>query len=136
VRVDPAETAGVNDRLQLAMAERELRARINRAWLLAGVTMLDPRLALIDVTVTIGRDVTIYPGAILQGATIIGDGCEIGPDTRLTDSIVGEGARVANSVAEGSTIGAGAHVGPYAVLGPGSSVAAGAETGPFYTGSP
>jgi len=49
---------------------------------------------------------------------------------------VGEGARIANSVAEGSTIGAGARVGPYAVLTPGSSVAAGAETGPFYTGSP
>jgi bifunctional UDP-N-acetylglucosamine pyrophosphorylase/glucosamine-1-phosphate N-acetyltransferase len=136
VKVDAAETAGVNDRLQLALAERELRARINRAWLLEGVTMLDPRLALIDVTVTIGRDVTIYPGAILQGATVIGDGCEIGPDTRLTDTVVGEGSRIANSVAEGSTIGAGARVGPYAVLTPGSSVAAGAETGPFYTGSP
>ena len=136
VNVDAAETAGVNDRLQLALAERELRARINRAWLLEGVTMLDPRLALIDVTVRIGRDVTIYPGAILQGGTVIGDGCEIGPDTRLTDTVVGEGARVANSVAEGATIGAGARVGPYAVLPPGSVVATAAETGPFYTGSP
>ena len=77
-----AETQGVNDRWQLALAERELRARTNRRWLLNGVTMLDPRQTFIDVNVTIGRDVTIYPGTILQGATAIGDGCEIGPDAQ------------------------------------------------------
>ena len=61
------ETQGVNDRWQLALAERELRSRTNRRWLLNGVTMLDPRQTFIDVTVQLGRDVTIYPGTILQG---------------------------------------------------------------------
>ena len=55
------ETQGVNDRWQLALAERELRHRTNRAWLLNGVTMLDPRQTFLDVTVQLGRDVT--PGA-------------------------------------------------------------------------
>jgi bifunctional UDP-N-acetylglucosamine pyrophosphorylase/glucosamine-1-phosphate N-acetyltransferase len=76
------ETQGVNDRWQLAMAEREFRNRTNRRWLLNGVTMLDPRQTFIDVTVRLGRDVTLYPGTVLQGDTEIGDGCDIGPHTQ------------------------------------------------------
>ena len=83
----PGETQGVNDRAQLAVAETELRARTNRRWLLAGVTMLDPEQTYIDVTVELGRDVTLFPGTILQGRTIVGAGCEIGPDTRLVDCV-------------------------------------------------
>ena len=131
---NPAEVQGVNDRYQLAMAERELRARTNRAWLLAGVTMLDPRQTFIDVTVELGQDVTLFPGTMLQGRTMIGSGCEIGPDTRLVDCVVGDGAVVECTVARDSDIGTGAHVGPYASLGPGTIVAAGATTGAFYTG--
>lgn len=134
VEADPAETAGVNDRWQLALAERELRHRINKEWLLAGVTMIDPRQTFIDVTVSIGRDVTLYPGVILQGGTAVGNGSEIGPDSRLVDTAVGEGAVVAHTVARGAEIGDGARVGPWAHLEPGDRVAPGAETGAFYTG--
>jgi bifunctional UDP-N-acetylglucosamine pyrophosphorylase/glucosamine-1-phosphate N-acetyltransferase len=130
-----AETAGVNDRWQLALAERELRARTNRHWLLNGVTMLDPRQTFVDVTVDLGRDVTLFPGTILQGSTVIGPDCEIGPDTRLVDCIVRAGAVVEHTVARDADVGEGARVGPYAYLPPGSVVAAGAVTGPFYTGS-
>lgn len=133
VQVPEAETKGVNDRWQLAMAERELRRRTNRRWLLNGVTMLDPRQTFVDVTVTLGRDVTLYPGTILQGDTVVGDGCELGPDTRLDDCTVGDGAVVEHTVGRDSEIGAGAQVGPYAFLPPGSSVAAGSVTGAFYT---
>ncbi len=131
---DPAETQGVNDRWQLALAERELRARTNRKWLLEGVTMLDPRQTFVDVTVELGRDVTLYPGTLLQGRTIVGDGCDLGPDTRLVDCMVGAGAVIENSVCRDAEIGAGAHVGPYAVLPPGTVVASGERTGAFYTG--
>jgi bifunctional UDP-N-acetylglucosamine pyrophosphorylase/glucosamine-1-phosphate N-acetyltransferase len=127
------ETQGVNDRWQLALAERELRNRTNRSWLLNGVTMLDPRQTFVDVTVNLGRDVTLFPGVILQGSTVIGDGCEIGPDTRLVDCIVASDCTVENTVGVESEIGAGAHVGPFAHLPSGSSVAGGAVTGPFYT---
>ncbi len=133
VQASPAETAGVNDRWQLALAERELRARTNRHWLLNGVTMLDPRQTFIDVTVQLGRDVTLYPGTILQGRTIVGNGCEIGPDARLIDCIVEPDCVVENSVGHDAEIGTGAHVGPYAHLPSGSSVAAGQTTGAFYT---
>ena len=131
---DALEALGVNDRAQLAFAEAELRARTNRRWLLAGVTMVDPAQTYVDVTVELGRDVTLFPGTMLQGHTVIGDGSEIGPDTRLVDSVVGTGALVEHTVAHNAEIGEGARVGPYAVLGPGSSVPAWAVTGPFYTG--
>ncbi len=127
------ETQGVNDRWQLALAERELRNRINRKWLLAGVTMLDPRQTFLDVTVHLGRDVTLYPGTILQGDTVVGDGSEIGPDTRLVDCRVGADSVVEQTVGHDAEIGEGARVGPFAHLPVGSAVAAGADTGAFYT---
>jgi bifunctional UDP-N-acetylglucosamine pyrophosphorylase/glucosamine-1-phosphate N-acetyltransferase len=97
--------------------------------------MLDPRQTFIDATVELGRDVTLYPGTILQGRTVIGDGCEIGPDTRLVDSVVGADAIVEHAVVRDSEVGEGAHVGPYAVLEAGSVVESKHVTGPFYTGS-
>ena len=133
VQAPAGETQGVNDRWQLALAERELRARTNRSWLLNGVTMLDPRQTFVDVTVTIGRDVTLYPGTMLQGSTAIGDRCEIGPDAQLVDCAVGSDATVGHTVARDAEIGTGATVGPYASLPPGSSVRSNDTTGPFYT---
>ena len=133
VQAPESETQGVNDRWQLALAEREFRNRTNRHWLLNGVTMLDPRQTFIDVNVTIGRDVTLYPGTMLQGSTTIGDGCEIGPDTRLTDCTVADVVSVEHSVGDQATIEAEATVGPYAHLPAGSVVLSNATTGAFYT---
>ncbi len=108
VQAQPSETQGVNDRWQLALAERELRNRTNRRWLLNGVTMLDPRQTFIDVTVKLGRDITIYPGTILQGDTVVGDGTDIGPDTQLDSCVVGSGCVVTHTVGHDASIGDGA----------------------------
>jgi bifunctional UDP-N-acetylglucosamine pyrophosphorylase/glucosamine-1-phosphate N-acetyltransferase len=132
---DHLEAQGVNDRAQLALAETELRARTNRRWLLAGVTMIDPQQTYIDVTVELGRDVTLFPGTLLQGSTVVAAGSEIGPSTHLVDVVVGPGAVVEHSVAHEAEIGEGAHVGPYAALPPGTVIPAWAVTGAFYTGS-
>ncbi len=133
VQSPPEETQGVNDRWQLALAERELRNRTNRKWLLNGVTMLDPRQTFIDVTVRLGRDVTIYPGTLLQGHTIVGDDTDLGPDTQLDSCVVGSECIVSHTVGVHATIGDRATVGPYAHLAPGSAVHSGDATGPFYT---
>ena len=133
VKAPARETQGVNDRWQLALAEREFRNRTNRRWLLNGVTMLDPRQTFIDVTVRLGRDVTIYPGSLLQGATVVGNGTDIGPHTQLDSCTVGSGCVVRQTVATEATIGDGAVVGPFAHLAPGTEVFSGEETGPFYT---
>jgi len=133
VQAPASETQGVNDRWQLALAERELRSRTNRHWLLNGVTMLDPRQTFIDVNVTIGRDVTLYPGTMLQGTTAVGDGCEIGPDAQLVDCAIGSGAKVVQTVGNDAEVGTDAVVGPYAHLPAGSSVTSERITGAFYT---
>ena len=130
--VDANEASGVEDRLHLADAEAELRRRTNSRLMAAGVTMLDPDRTYVDATVTIGTDVTLFPGTLLQGRSVIGAGAEIGPDTRLVDCTVGEGAVVEQTVGRAAVIGAGAVVGPFASLEPGSRVADGVRTGPFF----
>jgi bifunctional UDP-N-acetylglucosamine pyrophosphorylase / glucosamine-1-phosphate N-acetyltransferase len=132
VVADASEGAGVNDRLQLASAEAVLRRRTNARLMAQGVTMVDPDRTYIDATVEIGPDCTIYPGSLLQGHTVIGRGCEIGPDTRLVDCTVGEGAVVEQTYATRAEIGDGAVVGPFAALEPGTRLANGLRTGPFY----
>ncbi|MDQ6927670.1 MAG: NTP transferase domain-containing protein [Actinomycetota bacterium] len=131
---DPRETVGVNDRLQLASAESELRRRINERWMKSGVTMLDPDNTLIDSAVRLSTDVALYPGTILQGRTSVGAHARLGPNVRLVDCAVGDGARVQETVGRDAEIGPGARVGPYASLAPGSHVPSGTTTGPFYTG--
>ena len=80
-----------------------------------------------------GRDVTLFPGTILQGDTVIGDGCEIGPNTQLVDCAIGERTRVVASTGRRAQVGSDADVGPYAHLAPGTEVPDGQVTGPFYT---
>jgi bifunctional UDP-N-acetylglucosamine pyrophosphorylase/glucosamine-1-phosphate N-acetyltransferase len=131
---DPEEAEGINDRKQLAAAEAELRRRTNERWLAEGVTMVDPANTYLDATVRLGADVTLFPGTILQGATVVGAGAEIGPHTRLVDCVVGPGAVVEQSNGRDAEIGAQAHVGPFAALAPGAAVPDGAVTGPFHVG--
>ena len=131
---DPDETHGINDRVQLAAAEAELRQRINHGWMRAGVTLVDPDQTYVDATVDLGRDVTLYPGTMLRGTCSIGEGAEIGPEAHLTDTVVGARAQVSQTVADRAHIGDDARVGPWAALGPGDDVRAGHVTGPHYAG--
>jgi bifunctional UDP-N-acetylglucosamine pyrophosphorylase/glucosamine-1-phosphate N-acetyltransferase len=123
--------AGINDRAQLSEVAAELNWRINRAWQLAGVTILDPNNTWIDVTVAIGQDAVILPGTYLQGITEIGAGAKIGPECVLVDTKVGEGATVIKTHATSSRIGAGASVGPFAYLRPGTDLGVGGKIGTF-----
>ena len=102
---DAAEAIMVNDRAQLAEAETELRARINRRWMRDGVTMVDPARTYVDATVEIDPDVRILPGTILEGRTSIGQGSVIGPDCHLVDAIVGERTTITNAVVRDAEIG-------------------------------
>lgn len=132
VVADPVEAAGVNDRAQLAAAEAELRIRINERLMRRGVTMTDPEETYLDSSVTVGEDVVLLPGVVLEGATRIGAGAVIGPSVHLTDCVVGPGVRVAHCVGRQADIGEEAVVGPYAYLAPGTRLAPRAVTGPFF----
>ncbi len=130
---DPRETSGVNDRVQLAAAEAVLRQRINERWMRRGVTMLDPDRTYLDASVRLSADVTLFPGVMLHGDTVVGQGVRLGPDVRLTDCVVGEGAIMEQTVGELAEVGAGAVVGPFASLPAGSHVPPALRTGAFYT---
>ncbi len=128
---DPGEAIMVNDRVQLAEAEAELRARINRVWMRAGVTMVDPARTYIDAGVQLEPDVRLLPGCMLEGRTVVGTGAVLGPDVRLTDVVVGERARVASTVAKECEIGDDCEIGPFAYLRPGTRLAAGVKVGTY-----
>ncbi|MEI8000149.1 MAG: bifunctional UDP-N-acetylglucosamine diphosphorylase/glucosamine-1-phosphate N-acetyltransferase GlmU [Actinomycetes bacterium] len=128
---DADETLGVNDRAQLSDAEARMRRRINRTWMRAGVTMVDPERTYVDASVELAPDVWLWPGTLLEGRTVVGGGAEIGPDARLVDATIGEGAVVEQSVLRGAVVGAGVHVGPFAHLRPGTRLAAGSRVGSF-----
>src|SRR5437588_1557533 len=132
---DPLETVGVNDRAQLAAAEAVLRERINDRWMRRGVTMFDPDRTYVDASVRLSPDVTLFPGTMLHGDTVVGPGARLGPDVSLTDCAVAEGATVEQTVGELAAVGDGAIVGPFASLPPGRHVAPGLRTGAFYTAS-
>lgn len=114
------ETAGVNDRVQLAAAGRLYNARLLDAHMRAGVTVVDPATTWVDATVTIAADATLLPSVDLHGTTSIDADAVIGPQTSLTDTTVGAGATVERAVCRSSTVGAGVSIGPFAYLRPGT----------------
>ncbi len=120
---DSWQTEGVNDRVQLSLMNREMNRRILTRWMRAGVTIVDPGSTWIDADVDLGQDVIVWPGVYLHGATSIGDGAEIGPDTTLRDVEVGAGSSVIRSHATFAVIGADCRIGPFAHLRPGTVLA-------------
>jgi bifunctional UDP-N-acetylglucosamine pyrophosphorylase / glucosamine-1-phosphate N-acetyltransferase len=128
---DPGEALGANDRAQLAALARQLRDRINTDLMRSGVSMLDPATTWIDVTVSIEPDVTLEPNIQLRGSTTVAEGAVIGPDTTLTNVIVGAGAHVVRTHGSDSVIGAGASVGPFAYLRPATVLGDSGKIGTF-----
>ncbi|WP_078531078.1 bifunctional UDP-N-acetylglucosamine diphosphorylase/glucosamine-1-phosphate N-acetyltransferase GlmU [Streptomyces sp. PsTaAH-124] len=128
---DHREIAGINNRVQLAEARRTLNDRLLTAAMLAGVTVVDPATTWVDVTVTFEQDVIVHPGTQLHGATHLAEGAEVGPGTRLTDTRVGAGARVDNTVSVGAVVGPQASVGPYAYLRPGTRLGVKSKVGTY-----
>ena len=129
--LDGEEAMGVNDRLGLAAAEVAMRRRIVERWMRAGVTVIDPPSTFIDADAEIGRDSVIHPNSHLQGNTVIGEACVIGPGAMIRDSRIGEGCRVLLSVVEESLLEKGVDVGPYSHLRPGCHVEADVHIGNF-----
>jgi len=126
-----AEVRGINDRVQLAEAEATIRGRIRRRHMLAGVTIVDPPSTFIDAGVQIGPDTVIAPNTHLQGATVIGAACEIGPGTLVRDSRIGNRCAVRFSMIEESTLESDIDMGPYSHLRPRSYICSGVHIGNF-----
>lgn len=128
---DEAETLGVNTRAQLAQAEALLRRRINEKWMAEGVTLIDPATTYIEPGVTLGRDTVIWPNTHLQGQTVVGVNCVLGPNTIVRDTRIGDGCRIECSVLEGAWLAAEVQVGPFAHLRQGARLERGVHLGNF-----
>ena len=128
---DPDEASGINDRRQLAHAERVLRGRINDEWMARGVTMWNPEATYVDADVDLSPEVSLLPGTILKGRCIVARGAQIGPNAVLDDVEVGENAVVGSVEASHVRIGADARVSSFVVLSPGSDVASGEVVTPL-----
>ena len=125
------QTEGVNDRIQLSRMNAEVNRRILHRWMSEGVTVVDPATTWVHASVDLATDVILLPGTFLEGATSIGSGARIGPETTLVDVEVGENAVVTRTQASLSVIGPGADVGPFAYLRPGTTLGAGGKIGTF-----
>jgi bifunctional UDP-N-acetylglucosamine pyrophosphorylase / glucosamine-1-phosphate N-acetyltransferase len=131
VAPDADETLGCNDRAELAGLRALLRDRVNAAWMRAGVSILDPATTWIDVTVTLEPDAEVDQNSQLIGATSVGAGAIVGPDTTLIDTTVDRGAVVLRTHAIGAEIGPDATVGPFSFLRPGTRLGRKAKVGGF-----
>ncbi len=94
----------VNDRVQLARVDKLLRDAVREHWLRAGVTMIAPEQTFIDDTVTLERDVILYPGVWLGGTTTVGAGAKVMPHAVLTDCHIAP-----NAVVKAGTVATGQH---------------------------
>ena len=113
---DTDEVIGVNTRVHLSDAEAALRRRITRRWMLDGVTISDPASTYIDERATIGQDTVILPNTHIQGASVIGAQCQIGPNTVVYESKIGDRCVVYSSVVEQATLEDEVDIGPFAHL--------------------
>ncbi|MGB3445187.1 MAG: bifunctional UDP-N-acetylglucosamine diphosphorylase/glucosamine-1-phosphate N-acetyltransferase GlmU [Xanthobacteraceae bacterium] len=109
------EVRGINTKAQLAEAEQVMQARLRRAALDAGVTMIAPETVFLAADTTFGKDVMIEPNVVFGTGVSIGDGAVIHAFSHI----------------EKATIGAKASVGPFARLRPGTSLGDGAKVGNF-----
>ncbi|MEJ2744631.1 MAG: NTP transferase domain-containing protein [bacterium] len=96
---DAGEVLGINDRDELARAEKILQRKIQKTHMLNGVTIVDPANTYIEATVRIGRDTIIYPFTVIEGEVRIGADCRIGPFSHIRGvSRLEDGAEIGNFV--------------------------------------
>jgi len=125
------ETLGVNDRYALSQAEEHMKKRINKKHMLNGVTIIDSNATYISADAVIGADTVIYPGTMIYGHSTIGEDCQIGPNTEILDSEIGNNTVIRQSVVHNSQIGNNGAVGPFAHIRPASNIGNDVRIGNF-----
>jgi bifunctional UDP-N-acetylglucosamine pyrophosphorylase/glucosamine-1-phosphate N-acetyltransferase len=128
---DTLSMFGINSRADLMEAEALARRALLRQHALAGVSFTSPDTVTIDAGVEIGEDTTVGPGVSLHGATRVGRGCTLGPQTTATHATLGDEVTVSHSVLVECAVADRATIGPFAYLRPGADIAEGAKVGTF-----
>ena len=129
---DNQEINGINDRIQLASAERSYQKHRAETMMLNGVTIIDPDRIDIRGEVAIGADTTIDINVVIEGDTVIADNVRIGPNCVISNSQIGPNVQIhANTVIENAVVGANSQLGPFARLRPGTELEDGVKIGNF-----
>lgn len=128
---DPSELIITDGMAELAAAEKAMRARINAVHMENGVRLMDPDCTYIGPDVKIGPDTVVYPGNVITGCSIIGEGCVLYPNNRIENSVIGDGVTLQSSTLLSAEVGDGTTVGPYAYLRPDTKVGKKARIGDF-----
>lgn len=128
---DPDILVGVNDRWQLAEADRKMRERILRRHAESGVTIMDPATTYLGAEVEIGVDTLLEPNTMIVGKTTVGKSCRIGPFTRIENCEIGDEVMIYVSYLKESKLHSTAKVGPYAHIRPGSELYPDVKIGNF-----
>ena len=128
---DVDETMGVNDRVDLAKAQKWLKQHVNKKHMMNGVTLIDPDNTYIDTEVSIGVDSVIYPNVHLEGNTVIGNNVTIFPNSYLRNAVIEDGAVIDSSKVVESKVGANSTVGPMSHLRNNTVVASNCRIGNF-----
>jgi bifunctional UDP-N-acetylglucosamine pyrophosphorylase/glucosamine-1-phosphate N-acetyltransferase len=128
---DTSGAMGVNDRADLMNVERVAQRQVLERHARNGVSFVAPESLHVEAGVEIGGESTIGPGVTLRGATRIGAGCRVGPQTTIADSQLGDGVACLHSFLTEARVEAGASVGPFAYLRPGAHIGEGAKIGTF-----
>ena len=128
---DDGRLTGINDRVQLARAEWDMRVETNDRWMRAGVTMIDPSTAYLDHGVELAADVVLEPNVTLRGATRIGERTRIATGSQIIDSDIGPDCVIWASVIERSTVEDHVIIGPFSHLRPGVHVGRRSEIGNY-----
>lgn len=131
VTEDFSETLGVNDRVVLSEAESVMRRRIAEKHMRNGVTIIHPDATYISADAKIGRDTVLQPGTMIEGQTVIGEKCIIGPNSQLVNSVIGDHTTIHSSVILSSQIGDNTTVGPFAHIRPDSNLGNHVKIGNF-----
>lgn len=128
---DPDELHGINDRRQLAQAQKLMQKRIIEGLMEEGVTFINPDTCMVNCEVKIGRDTIIYPGVMLEGSTRIGENCTIIGQSRIKDTIVGDFCEIISSQIDECILEKGVKIGPYSNLRPGCNLSCNVKVGDF-----
>jgi bifunctional UDP-N-acetylglucosamine pyrophosphorylase/glucosamine-1-phosphate N-acetyltransferase len=113
---DHLHVLGINDRIELSLARKEMNARLCAQHMREGVMIVDPDTTYLEPELTIGRDTVIYPNSSIARLSEIGEDCVIGPNARLSSARVADRVTIRESVVIDSTIGCDVNVGPFAHL--------------------
>ena len=128
---DNDEIRGINDRVQLKEAEKNMQKRNNEYHKTNGVTMRNPESVYIEDGVEIGNDTEICQNVTIKSGTKIGSDCVIGSGSMLDRAVIHDGVDVLSSVILESEVDEGTHVGPFAYIRPNCHVGKEVKVGDF-----